>query len=459
MTSSGTLDLADVVCRAERWTAQLIAGSKYEAASSMRLAAAKSMLVGIEAVFGSRSAGSGAERETSRQMSAIRQSILQVLIRALQDEDEDVRSLAGIAVATINAGTGTGTGTPPAALGSALLVPSVQDTRMLEQSYDLLCSEIFASVDNAVAVDTGNGGNVSGQLVEAWSLLLTLTLGCDPTIDPEPATGVDDVLFVKEDSNTFVEPLYDTQLAAKASYKLLTARQQHDADDQQGVHRQQQVCKALQTDPEAREALLAFAVQTAELCCASLLRDLSVDQSSVAASNLGGAGGDTSSGRCPTFLRMYRSVVGLAAAVFAVGAALFASDPDSITTAKIGDAVPLIAETVDLLRVRVEAGSIPATLRLAAFELRTACTAWAPKQSPASKAYAALLASQVAALATPGGTDEQQDFLRMLVTAVALEGDGEPVGVFAGEASPYESSDAAWDCPFNCSIPWSFLVL
>jgi hypothetical protein len=75
-----------------------------------------------------------------------------------------------------------------------------------------------------------------------------------------------------------------------------------------------------------------------------------------------------------------------------------------------------------------------------------------------------MLASHVASFATPGDitSDEQQAFLRMVVGAVALDGDGEPLGIFSGDATPWDAegmtSEQVWACPFQNCIPWSFLV-
>jgi hypothetical protein len=187
-----------------RWIELLADAGDYESASSMRLAAAESMLVGCTAVFNGDASDVGLVTHVK-----IRVELLALLARALQDEDDEVRTVASRAASVLCCRAGDSVTGAEGAESDALPPPAWQSTYALEQCYGLIQSQLQLQI-NADAVLFG-----PTRIADAWKRLLQLaTNGPGNTDTSNPlldvggnGSGEEDVLFVKEDSNTFVEPL------------------------------------------------------------------------------------------------------------------------------------------------------------------------------------------------------------------------------------------------------------
>ena len=460
----------DALQRAEYFVSSTLRASKtdlgismYGEASTARLAVAKCILLGIDAVFAS-APDSNRDDPAFLAMESIRVPVLRRLSEALQDEDSDIREVASAAIAKIRTPAACGV-TPEAAAVSP--PQSLQSTIALEMCYDFMYTVLQASVDRG---PPANGSNATRQyrrdtLKDAWAELISNAAGRNPDgafddfgyTTAACAGGSADhnrPLFAKENSNTFVESLCTTQLAVLASYKLLTEGSDIGVNGE-GFASLQRPCKEL-ADRSLRERFMPYAAAVAKQSCAILLQHMTPQDNNSMGNLSGRFVHDDLTGRCPTFAAVYRSIVVLAASTFAVGACLYADDPASSSVVAISRQIPLLAETVEMLRMVMDAGKMPVVLRLAASQLRAACTSWTPKASAGTRAYAALLSAQVAVVATTA-TLATDDFLRMLDAA---SDDSEPLGMFGGEASPYFDEggevEAAFDCPFRCSIPFNF---
>lgn len=418
----------------KKWIVGVKSASAYTEASTLRAAAARSVAAAAPKLF-SDSAMAVAH--------GTRLDLLEALIRMLQDEDEEVRAVAAETASKLPALHTRGV--------SVAAQPNwnLQWTVALESCFN----HVLAELESEGRTETPDG------LVDAWDRVMSLMGSRGPSScqmddnDGRANAPSEGDLFVKEDSNTFVEPMYEAQLGLRTLLCLLNS----DKGEACLESNMDAVPSSALTQGPIRAVLRSRAQTVAQVTCTQLMARLqppSVEAASVPVpADLVGRYGYDLTGRNWQFQDVYCMTLTLAATVYTLGAChrAEADASDHPTAFELPDEVQL---AIGVLQQHAESKTLPSVLVKAVCCIADAYRAWAPTGPCAStREVAFLLASQVAALATHGVSAVPPEWAELICNPEPDPGDT----TSDVTASPTWLSSPAWDCPYNGQLKWSFL--
>ena len=411
----------------QQWAEQVARGACYDAPSSMRMACARGILGAVPFVFGTQAT------------AAHGTPVLQALISLLQDEDDAIRAVAATTASAILRHEGR---RAPAGAGLSL-----QPFWSLQSN--LAVGYCYCKLQRGLEEQLFQIGQT--PYVAAWSTLVGMLGGGGE--GPGAAGGAaagegPSALFVKEDPNTFVEPAINAQHALAAILRFVNQR---DGVVDTSYDPGNAPCEWLSAD-HVRTTLAREAHGLANACCVRITAGLRA-----AEADRHGASGTGVDGRNEPLLRLYRSLLSLAALVYTLGAcsSVEGMQPAKASQAQLQQDLPLLRPLLEDLCDAVADGVLPVLCQQAAVCLKRAIGAWTlPEHKAGARAYAALIAAQVASLATTGPASMSTDsFFQIAGEAEEVsEGFGDDVGAWYRD-----DINRILVCPFGDAIPWNFL--
>lgn len=166
-----------------------------------------------------------------------------------------------------------------------------------------------------------------------------------------------------------------------------------------------------------------------------------------------------SAGRNEPFLRLYRNLLCLAGMVYTLGACASVDGMQQSLGTSFEEGVPLLKTLMEEISGALTDGVIPVVCRQAANCLKRALDAWTlPEHTAGARAYAMLIAAQIATLAQSAESAQQAQLAQLQgMFQVAMETAAADEGGYGEDVNVWYRDQNTLECPFEDAIPWNFL--